>query len=191
MCAFEEKNNSEEISHANERFVEGFNLSTNPEQLNKNYELLFDGIDSATLEEFKRIFEQVPDEVKSEMQKGNMEPLTSYATTVLKWSKRKAAQLVVGFLVTLAAAPAFASSKNVAAMIIPDGGIGAMMEIPKEGLGGQMTIKAKSGADQMEEDILSYKQLRKTNNSDDMVADDVDEKDNMQITGKIVMNQRS
>ena len=190
MCAFEEKHDSEEITHANEQLVEGFELPTDPDQLSENYDLLFEDIDSATLEEFKKVFEQMPDEIKGEMQKGNIEPLTSYATTVLKWTKKKAAQLVVGLLVTLAAAPAFASNKNFSAMVIPEGGIGAMMEIPKEGMGGQMTVKAKAGIDQMEDDILISKKMKSVN-TENVSNEEVDARGNMQVTGKIVMNQRS
>ncbi len=188
MVSFEEKMTAEDLASAKEQLVVGFELPNDPEQLNESYNELFEGIDSTTLEEFKRVFESMPEDVKIEMQKGNIEPVTNYATEVLKWGKKKVAQLVVGILITVAAAPAFAAGKNMDNMVIPEGGIGAMMEVPKGGVGEQMTLKRFSGVEQMEQDMKDHKKIQKSIHGTDIAQDDVeDDRGNVRATGRIVI----
>ncbi len=187
MGSFEDKMTAEDLASAKEQLVAGFELPNDPEQLNESYNELFEGIDSATLEEFKRVFESMPEDVKTEMQKGNIEPVTTYATEVLKWTKKKVAQLVVGFLITVAAAPAFAAGKNMDNMVIPEGGIGAMRVIPEEGLGGQMTLKRFSGVEQVEQDLRDAKNQKGMQSTDDVPDDVVDSQGNVRATGRIVI----
>lgn len=188
MDSFEGKVKAEDLTSAREQLVAGFELPNDPERLNESYNALFEGIDSAALEEFKSVFESMPEEVKMEMQRGNIEPITTYATGVLKWGKKKVAQLVVGILITVAAAPAFATGKNMDNLVIPEGGIGAMMEIPKGGIGEQMTLKRFSGVEQLEQDMKDHKKISKSMHGTDVAQDDVeDDQGNVRATGRIVI----
>lgn len=188
MDSFEGKVTNKDLAEAKEQLLVGFELPSDPEQLNDHYNELFEGIDSAALEEFKRVFDGMPEDVKIEMQKGNIEPITAYATGVLKWGKKKIAQFVVGILITVAAAPAFGAGKNMENMVIPEGGIGAMMEIPKEGVGGQMTLNRLSGVEQMERDMQNNKKVQKNIHGTDVAQDDgEDEQGNVRATGRIVI----
>ncbi|HBI16710.1 MAG TPA: hypothetical protein DDY52_00930 [Candidatus Moranbacteria bacterium] len=116
-----EENNEEvsmeELEAANEQLVGGFELSGDPQELMKNYEALFEGIETKELEFFKDVIDNAPIEVREALEGGDTGPLVKYADKMGVIGKR-----LVG-LVVFAAISFAAMSFNVSSASAAGGGI--------------------------------------------------------------------
>lgn len=188
-----EKMNSAELDYgaqkeANEQ-LRGIELSADPESLADNYNQLFENIESRTLQDFCAVLEQSPVEVKGDIASGNTQSLIDHVTNVLKWSKKKAAQLVVFALVSAAAAPAFgAGNKGMFNLTIPEGGIAAQTVIPHGGIGEQMTVKKDADRNEaFAQEVRQWQAMQgDVGNDEDGIEDD---RGNVQATGRIIMGK--
>jgi len=91
--------------------LEGFELGggVSSEQLAQNYETLFEGIESSDIDEFRSLLEQAPDSVQAEIRNGKTDTLYEHLTGSLKWSKKRAMQMVVFALISVTATSVFAT----------------------------------------------------------------------------------
>lgn len=108
---------AEELNGANEQLSGDFELSGDPGELIKNYETLFEGIETEELAFFKDVIDNAPIEVREALETGNTGPLLKHAGNLGVIGKK-----LVG-LVVFAAISFAAMSFNVSSASAAGGGI--------------------------------------------------------------------
>ena len=104
-------------AEANKNLLEGFQMPTSSEELQKQYDEMFEGIETAELEFFKNLIDDAPAEVQQALESGDTGPLVAHANKLGVIGKR-----LVG-LVVFAAISFAAMSFNVGSASAADGGI--------------------------------------------------------------------
>lgn len=162
----------EELEAANEQLSGGFELSGDPEELMKNYEALFEGIEETELEYFKEIINGAPMEAIADLKDGDTGQLVEYAKKKGFFGK-KVVQLVAVALVTFFAANAFAAGEKISKVSMDSAGSGIKkMERLSTGGGGVKPnlggkIMMSGGDDDFEKKVAEYNKIKNGGSSVD------------------------
>ncbi len=94
-----------------------FEIAATQEELDKEYENLFEGVESADMdalcEEFGDILDEAPEEVIEEIEKGNLNVFIEKVMDGVRCSRKKAQQIAIFALVSMMASPAFAEKSSL------------------------------------------------------------------------------
>ncbi len=96
--------------------LRGFEIAGAQEELNKEYENLFEEIESeelsALFKEFGALLEEAPEDVITDIEQGKIDVFIDKVVSGIKCSKKRAQQIAVFALVSMMASPAFADGKE-------------------------------------------------------------------------------
>lgn len=162
----------EELEAANEQLVGGFELSGDVAELAKNYEALFEGIETAELELYKGIMENAPADAKEALENGDTDLIVEHAKKHGIFGK-KVVQFVVFALVTAFSTGAFAAgNKMLEKGFMGHGSSQAKIERVAMGGGGTSPdldgkIKMSGGDDDFERKVAEYNKIKNGGSSVD------------------------